>query len=137
MGLRIAIGADQSAFDLKSAIIRVLQSHDRVDAVLDVGVSGLGDETKNHEDVAIAVANAVASGTADRGLAFCGNGLGVALAANTVEGVSAVTADDIFSVRTSVTTNRATVLCMGAKVVGAELASTLVEAWLAEEMPAP
>ncbi len=135
MGLRIAVGADQSAFDLKTAIIRVLDSHHRVESVLDVGVGGPEDDTNNHEGVAIAVASAVANGTADRGLAFCGNGLGVALAANTVGGVSAVTADDIFSVRTSVTTNRATVLCMGAKVVGAELAATLVDAWLAEEMP--
>lgn len=135
MGLRIAIGADQGAFQLKSAIVDLLHESPLVDETLDVGVNSPGDTSNDHVGVAVQVANLVAAGMADRGLAFCGNGLGVAIAANSVETVAAVTADDIFSVQTSISNNRAQVLCMGAKVVGVELARTLVSAWLAEEMP--
>lgn len=136
MGLRIAVGADYSAYHLKSAMLEVLMRSGLVDDVYDVGVAGPDDTSGDHAQVAVEVANRVATGKADRGLAFCGNGLGVAIAANGVDGVAAVTAHDLFSVRTSITGNRAQVLCMGAKVVGSELAGELVQEWLQVEMPA-
>jgi len=136
MGLRIAIGADFSGYALKRAILEDLARSDVVEGVHDVGVDGSDDASSDHQEVAVEVARRIAAGQADRGLVFCGNGLGVAIAANSVDGVAAVTAHDPFSVRTSITGNRAQVLCMGAKVIGVELARELVQEWLRTEMPA-
>jgi ribose 5-phosphate isomerase B len=80
--------------------------------------------------VAIAAAELVAAGDADRALLFCGTGLGVAISANKVKGIRAVTAHDSFSVERSVLSNDAQVLTMGQRVIGIELARRLVREWL-------
>lgn len=72
----------------------------------------------------------VANGQADRALLVCGTGLGVAIAANKVPGVRAVTAHDSFSVERSVLSNNAQVLTFGQRVVGLELARRLAREWL-------
>jgi ribose 5-phosphate isomerase B len=72
----------------------------------------------------------VASGKADRALLVCGTGLGVAIAANKVKGVRAVTAHDSYSVERAVLSNNAQVLCFGQRVVGIELARRLAKEWL-------
>ena len=84
-------------------------------------------------NVAVAAAEKIANGEADRALLICGTGLGVAISANKVKGVRAVTAHDIYSVQRSVLSNNAQVLCMGERVVGLELARTLVKEWLGLE----
>ena len=78
----------------------------------------------------MAAANLVAEGKADRALLICGTGLGVAISANKVKGIRAVTAHDSFSVERSVLSNNAQVLCMGQRVVGIELARRLAREWL-------
>jgi ribose 5-phosphate isomerase B len=80
--------------------------------------------------VAIAAAELVAAGEADSALLICGTGLGVAIAANKVAGIRAVTAHDSFSVERAVLSNNAQVLTMGQRVVGIELARRLVREWL-------
>lgn len=75
----------------------------------------------------------MAEGKADRALLICGTGLGVAIAANKVKGIRAVTAHDSFSVERSVKSNNAQVLCMGERVIGLELAKRLAKEWLAYE----
>lgn len=75
----------------------------------------------------------VAEGKADRALLICGTGLGVAIAANKVKGIRAVTAHDSFSVERSILSNNAQVLCMGERVVGLELARRLAKEWLGYE----
>merc|ERR1712157_305782 len=72
----------------------------------------------------------VASGEVDRALLICGTGLGVAIAANKVNGVRAVTAHDSYSVERAILSNDAQVLCMGQRVVGLELARKLAKEWL-------
>jgi len=72
----------------------------------------------------------VAQGKADRALLICGTGLGVAISANKVKGIRAVTAHDSFSVERAVLSNDAQVLCMGERVVGLELARRLAKEWL-------
>nr|BFF09958.1 hypothetical protein GCM10025699_12610 [Microbacterium flavescens] len=69
-------------------------------------------------------------GEADRALLVCGTGLGVAITANKVRGIRAVTAHDSYSVERSVKSNNAQVLTLGARVIGLELAKKLVEEWL-------
>ena len=78
----------------------------------------------------MAAARKVAAGEADRALLFCGTGMGVAIAANKVPGVRAVTAHDSYSVERSVLSNNAQVLTMGERVIGLELAKKLVDQWL-------
>lgn len=135
MGLRIAIGCDPSGYGLKSAILADLERSDLVDAVFDMGSSGYDDHSQDYVDISVNVASKIAAGEADRGLLFCGNGLGVTIKANSVDGVDAVTAHDVLSVRTSLTINRAQVLCMGERIIGVDNARTLVEEWLGTEMP--
>ena len=100
----------------------------RVGSVIDVGT-----EPERHlayPHVAVDAAQRVAAGEADRALLICGTGLGVAISANKVPGIRAVTAHDSFSVERSVLSNNAQVLCMGQRVVGIELARRLVREWL-------
>lgn len=95
----------------------------------DVGSLSAADKTA-YPHRAAAAAKLVASGECDRALLICGTGLGVAIAANKVKGVRAVTAHDSFSVERAVLSNNAQVLCMGERVVGLELARRLAREWL-------
>ncbi|MFC5789790.1 ribose-5-phosphate isomerase [Agromyces tardus] len=126
--LRIVVGSDDAGFDYKEILKRDLEQHDGVASVVDVGVDADGHTA--YPRVAIAAAELVASGEADRALLVCGTGLGVAIAANKVPGIRAVTAHDSFSVERGVLSNYAQVLTMGQRVVGIELARRLVREWL-------
>ena len=83
--------------------------------------------------IAIEAAQMVARGDADHAILICGTGLGVAIAANKVPGIRAVTAHDSFSVERSVLSNDAQVLCMGQRVIGLEVARRLAREWLGYE----
>lgn len=126
--LRIVIGSDDAGFDYKEIVKKDLEANAGVAAVVDVGVDADGHTA--YPRVAIAAAELVASGEADRALLICGTGLGVAIAANKVPGIRAVTAHDSYSVERGVLSNDAQVLTMGQRVVGIELARRLVREWL-------
>lgn len=128
MGWRIVVGADDAGLAYKDALTQYLRADPRVAEVVDVGV-GADDETP-YPSVAIAAAQRVASGEFDRALLVCGTGLGVAITANKVRGIRAVTAHDSYSVERSVLSNNAQVLTLGARVIGLELAKKLVSEWL-------
>lgn len=127
--LRIAVGCDDAGVGYKNTIIKDLEAHPLVSSVTDVGVPASSDKTA-YPHIAVAAAQLVASGKADRALLICGTGLGVAIAANKVPGIRAVTAHDSFSVERAILSNDAQVLCMGERVVGIELARRLVKEWL-------
>jgi len=126
--LRIVVGADDAGFDYKEILKGDLENDPRVASVVDVGVAADGHTAYPH--VAVEAARLVAAGEADRALLVCGTGLGVAIAANKVTGIRAVTAHDSFSVERSVLSNDAQVLCFGQRVVGIELARRLAREWL-------
>lgn len=126
--LRIVVGSDDAGFDYKEILKADLQADDRVAEVDDVGVAADGHTAYPH--IGVEAARMVADGRADRALLICGTGLGVAISANKVPGVRAVTAHDSFSVERSVLSNDAQVLCMGQRVVGVELARRLAREWL-------
>jgi len=126
--LRIVIGSDDAGFDYKEILKKDLEANPGVASVVDVGVDADGHTA--YPKVAIAAAELVASGDADRALIFCGTGLGVAISANKVAGIRAVTAHDSFSVERAVLSNNAQVLTMGQRVIGIELARRLVREWL-------
>jgi ribose 5-phosphate isomerase B len=130
-GLRIAVGADNAGLDYKELLKADLNADERVAEVIDVGVGA--DDATTYPHIGVAAARLVAAGTADRALLVCGTGLGVAISANKVKGVRAVTAHDSFSVERAVLSNNAQVLCMGQRVVGIELARRLVREWVGYE----
>jgi ribose 5-phosphate isomerase B len=126
--LRIVIGSDDAGYEYKEALRTLLEADDRVASVVDAGVFDHGDTAYAH--VAVEAARLVAAEQADRALLFCGTGLGMAISANKVPGVRAVTAHDSYSVERSVLSNNAQVLTMGQRVIGLELAKKLVAEWL-------
>jgi ribose 5-phosphate isomerase B len=126
--LRIAIGSDDAGLRYKDVLAADLKADDRVAEVIDVGVSA--DEDTHYPHVAVSAARLISEGKADRALLVCGTGLGVAISANKVEGIRAVTAHDGYSVERAVLSNDAQVLCFGERVVGLELARKLAKEWL-------
>ena len=126
--LRIVIGADDAGYEYKEALKRDLMANPAVASVDDIGV-----DSQSHTAyplIAIAAAEKVAAGQADRALLICGTGLGVAIAANKVPGIRAVTAHDSFSVERAILSNNAQVLTFGQRVIGLELARRLLKEWL-------
>lgn len=126
--LRLVVGCDDAGYQYKEALKKDLEGSDLVESVVDVGVDA--DGHTGYPKVAIAAAELIAAGKADRALLVCGTGLGVAIAANKVSGIRAVTAHDSFSVERSVLSNNAQVLTFGQRVVGLELARRLAREWL-------
>ena len=129
MALRLIVGSDNAGHTHKEALKTFLENDPRVDSVHDVGVPSSDDNTV-YPDIATTAAEKIAAGDADRALLICGTGLGVAIAANKVPGIRAVTAHDLYSVQRSVLSNNAQVLCMGQRVIGLESAQELVKVWL-------
>lgn len=129
MAFNIVVGGDNAGFGYKEAFKELLESDDRVATVTDVGVTGREDGTY-YPNVAAEAAQQVADGTADRALLVCGTGLGVAISANKVPGIRAVTAHDGYSVERAIKSNNAQVLTFGQRVVGLELARKLASEWL-------
>ncbi len=128
MTLRLVVGSDDAGFEYKEAIKADLLADERVSDVADVGVDADGHTAYPH--IAVDAARMVANGEADRAILICGTGLGVAISANKVPGIRAVTAHDSYSVERSVLSNDAQVLCMGQRVIGLELARRLAKEWL-------
>lgn len=126
--LRIVIGSDDAGFEYKEVIKRDLESDPRVATVIDVGVDNNSHTAYPH--VAVEASELVVNGTVDRAVLICGTGLGVAIAANKVSGIRAVTAHDSYSVERGVLSNDAQVLCIGQRVIGVELARRLIREWL-------
>lgn len=126
--LRIVVGCDDAGLQYKEKIKADFQNDPRVESVEDVGVAE--NETTAYPHIAVDAAEKIAKGSADRALLICGTGLGVAISANKVQGIRAVTAHDSFSVERAVLSNNAQVLCMGQRVVGIELARRLAKEWL-------
>ncbi|GAP83229.2 putative ribose 5-phosphate isomerase [Rosellinia necatrix] len=123
------MAADEAGVSYKNKIKADFESDPRVESVIDVGSLTVDDKTA-YPHRAAAAAQLVADGTVDRALLICGTGLGVAITANKIKGVRAVTAHDSFSVERAVLSNSAQVLCMGERVIGLELARRLAKEWL-------
>ena len=127
-GWRIVVGNDEAGVEYKEALKTLLEADPRVASVEDIGVAANDSTAYPHQ--AVAAARKVAEGEADRALLICGTGLGVAIAANKVPGIRAVTAHDSYSVERSVLSNNAQVLTFGQRVIGLELARRLAREWL-------
>lgn len=126
--MRIAIGADGAGALLKNLIKSRLEGRDDLE-VADFGVPD-ADVATPYPEIGLDLARAVAAGQAERGLLICGTGIGMAIAANKVPGIRATVAHDSYSVERSVLSNNCQILTLGARVIGPELASRLVDEWL-------
>ncbi len=125
---RIVIGADDAGFEYKEKIKADLEASDLVASVIDIGVGDDGHTP--YPTIGITAAELIASGEADRALLICGTGLGMAIAANKVDGIRAVTAHDSYSVERGILSNNAQVLAFGQRVAGIELVRRLAREWL-------
>ena len=125
--MHIAIGGDHGGFSLKEEMVDHLREsgHD----VLDLGALAF-DPADDYPDSAKAVAQSVASGQAERGIVVCGSGVGANIAANKVAGVRAAICHDTYSAHQGVEHDDMNILCLGARVVGIELARELATAFL-------
>ena len=123
---RIAFGADHGGVRLKDELAEHLAS--RGVEVLDLGTHGT--DRVDYPEFGAAVGRAVASGRADLGIAVCGSGIGIGIAANKVPGVRAATVHDQTSARLAREHNDANVLCLGERLIGVEVAKDAVDAWL-------
>jgi len=129
--MRVAIGSDDAGFPLKEVIRAYLQN--RGVEMRDFGVSSAAPSDIDYPDVARAVAEAVASGQEERAILVCGTGIGMAMTANKIPGVRAAQAHDVYSAERARKSNDAQVLALGARVIGPELAKSVVDAFLAAD----
>lgn len=129
MATPVAIGSDEAGFELKAHLCEVIRAEGF--EVRDYGCHSL--EPVDYPDVALEVAHAVARGEHERAILVCGTGIGMAITANKVPGIRAAQAHDPYSAERARKSNDAQVLTLGARVIGPELAATLVRIWLHSE----
>ena len=125
--MKLAIGSDDAGFPLKQVIKQHLEELGY--PVVDFGVEA--DEAVIYPDIAFKVGTSIANGENERGILICGTGIGMSISANKVKGVRAAQAHDTYSAERAQKSNNAQVLCMGSRVIGPELAKSIVDAWLA------
>ena len=128
MGTRIAIGADHAGFPLNERVIVELRAAGH--EIIDLGTHD-GSQSDDYPDYAKKVGEAVQQGVADIGILICGSGVGAAVAANKLRGIRAALCSDTYSARQSREHDDCNVLCVGARVVGVELALELVRTFVA------
>lgn len=125
--MRVGIAADHGGFALKAPVAEALRAAGY--EVVDFGAHKL-DPADDYPDLITPMAQAVAGGAVDRGVALCGSGVGACVAANKVAGVRAALILDIFSAHQGVEDDDMNVICLGGRVTGFALAWDLIQAFL-------
>lgn len=122
----VAIAADHAGYPLKERVVELVKQSGH--QAVDLGTNS--SAPVDYPDFARAIANEIHAGRADRGILLCGSGVGACMAANKFHGIRAGTCHDTFSAHQAVEDDDANVLCIGARIVGPELAGELVRAYL-------
>ncbi|MGI6005569.1 MAG: ribose 5-phosphate isomerase B [Christensenellales bacterium] len=125
---KIVIGCDNAAVDMKNLVISELAA--RGVACEDVGVDAASDGTFYPLVAKRVCERIIESGYQDEGILLCGTGIGMAMTANKFKGIFAAVCHDNFSAERARLSNDANVLCMGARVIGPELARKILDEWL-------
>lgn len=125
--MRIALGSDHAGYDLKAQLASSLceWGYD----VLDLGTDN-ATTSVDYPDFGAAVGRSVVGGNADLGVAICGSGIGISIAANKVVGVRAAVVHDVTSAHLAREHNHANVLCLGSRLTGLAVATEALGAWL-------
>ena len=124
--MKLAIAGDSAGQPLVSVLLAHLQSG--LHSVTDLSPSA--ETSEYYADTAARAAKAVVNGDFDRAVLICGTGIGVCISANKVPGIRAALAHDTYSAERAVLSNNAQILTMGARVIGPELAKSIVDTWL-------
>ena len=124
--MKIAIGSDHGAVELKDSVKKVLQNLNC--EVNDIGT--FGNESVDYPDIAEKVCEEVLSGKSERGIVLCGTGIGISIAANKFQGIRCALCNDVFSAKMSREHNDANVLALGGRVLGFGSAGEIVRAWI-------
>ena len=124
--MKVAIGCDPNATDLKKFLIPVIEK-------MGHEVKDYGSDDPIYANVAFSVAKDVAGGICDRGVLICGTGIGVSIAANKVKGAYAACVSNVYQAQRAALSNNANIITLGAQVTGTELAKCFVEAYLSLE----
>ena len=126
--MQLAVAADHAGFDMKQTLVEWLEKEGHQ-------VENLGpprpDPVDDYPDVAVALCRALQEGRAQRGILICGSGIGASVAANKMKGIRAGVAHDTYSAHQGVEHDDVNVLCLGARIIGMEVAYELVRAFLA------
>lgn len=124
--MKLAVGSDHAGFPLKKELIEWLSSQGHV--IVDVGSHST--DASDYPDFAQKVGHEVAERRAERGIIVCGSGVGACVAANKIKGIRAGVCHDTFSARQGVEDDDMNTLCLGARVIGGELAREVLKAFL-------
>ena len=127
--MRIAIACDHGGFILKNIIIDTVSSAGYT--VLDLGTDST--VSVDYPDFALKLGEAITNGQAERGILICGSGVGACIAANKIKGIYAAVCHDTYSAHQGVEHDNMNVLCLGARIIGPELAKELVLAFLSAQ----
>ena len=125
----IAIGSDHGGYELKEHVKKHLE--EKGIEVKDFGV--FSEESVDYPDCARPVCEAVLNGEAERGILFCGTGIGISMAANNFNGIRAALCSDVFSAKMAKEHNNANIICLGGRVTGRELAFMIVDTFFDAE----
>ena len=125
--MKIAIGADHGGYPLNESVIEILRTAGH--EIEDFGTHD-GTQSDDYPDYALKVGEAVRGGRAECGIIICGSGVGASVAANKLRGVRAALCGDTYSAHQSREHDDCNVLCLGARVVGVELALEIVRAFV-------
>ncbi len=127
--MRVAVAADHAGFPLKQTILDALIT--RGYTTFDLGTDST--ESVDYPDFAELAANAIVRDRVDRAVVLCGSGVGACIAANKVVGVYACVCHDTYSAAQGVEHDQMNLLCLGARIIGSELAIRVVEAFIAAQ----
>ena len=127
--MKIAIGCDHGGFEHKNAIAEHLK--ERGFSVTDFGI--YENKSVDYPEIALKVANSVASGENTLGILVCGTGIGMSMAANKVNGIRAAAVSDHFSAKYTRLHNNANILCLGGRVIGIGTALELADLFVDTE----
>ncbi len=128
--MRVGIATDHGGFSLKEEMVTQLRAAGH--EVVDFGAQSLSPDD-DYPDVVVPLAQAVAEGKVDRGVAICGSGVGASVCANKVPGIRAALIHDHFSAQQGVEDDHMNILCMGGRTVGPAVGWDLVQTFLAAE----
>lgn len=130
--MKIAIAADHGGFELKDSMVEYIKSLGN--EVMDLGTNSA--DSVDYPDYAKKVCEEIQQGNSDLGILICGTGIGMSLAANKFEGIRAACVSDVYSAKMSRNHNNSNVLCIGARVIGDEVAKLIIKTFLENEFEA-